>query len=403
MANLFFFTLWFPYKQGAEAFIENEISIAAKYFDHIYIIPMYRAGDMRTIPTNASVIEPNIIKPKDFIRGALKNIDILDLKSLIKEFFKESSFWSITHFKSFIVQSLSFITLRNSDALKLVLKYRHDDDIFYSYWGNGWGTVIPTLQGVKNTIVSRFHRFDLYSERGYIQLFRSTVLNRLDQAIFISKHGESYEHAAYPNINFDSVVSYLGTLDHGTTAKSNDGKIRVVSCSRIVKVKRVELIFKALLEINTPNIEWTHFGDGELMDNLRKLIDSSNHNFVINLPGNMSNGEIMNYYKTHMADVFVNVSSSEGLPVSIMEAISFDIPVVATNVGGTSEIVNSQTGILITSNPTSEEISKAISEILQRRFTPRQYWENNFNAENNYNKFYQNLIALNNHTSHDSI
>lgn len=73
MANLFFFTLWFPYKQGAEAFIENEISIAAKYFDHIYIIPMYRAGDMRTIPANASVIEPNIIKSKDFIRCTKKH------------------------------------------------------------------------------------------------------------------------------------------------------------------------------------------------------------------------------------------------------------------------------------------------------------------------------------------
>ena len=33
--------------------------------------------------------------------------------------------------------------------------------------------------------------------------------------------------------------------------------------------------------------------------------------------------------------VFLNVSSSEGVPVSIIEAMSFGIPCIATNVGGT--------------------------------------------------------------------
>lgn len=55
-------------------------------------------------------------------------------------------------------------------------------------------------------------------------------------------------------------------------------------------------------------------------------------------------------YSEHPVDVFINLSTNEGVPVSIMEAISFDIPIVATDVGGTSEIVTDETGILVSSN-----------------------------------------------------
>ena len=62
-------------------------------------------------------------------------------------------------------------------------------------------------------------------------------------------------------------------------------------------------------------------------------------------------------------DIFINVSSSEGLPVAIMEAISFDIPIIATNVGGTSEIVTPETGILIAPDSAPELIAARIREL----------------------------------------
>ena len=42
-------------------------------------------------------------------------------------------------------------------------------------------------------------------------------------------------------------------------------------------------------------------------------------------------------------DLFINTSSSEGVPVSIMEALSVGIPIIATDVGGTKEIVTKTT------------------------------------------------------------
>ncbi|NJK95527.1 MAG: glycosyltransferase [Bacteroidales bacterium] len=53
--------------------------------------------------------------------------------------------------------------------------------------------------------------------------------------------------------------------------------------------------------------------------------------------------------------MFLNTSLSEGVPVSVMEALSFGLPVIATDVGGTGELINDEVGMLI--NP---EISPAL-------------------------------------------
>ena len=55
----------------------------------------------------------------------------------------------------------------------------------------------------------------------------------------------------------------------------------------------------------------------------------------------------MNYYNTYEIDLFVNLSTIEGVPVSIMEAQSSGIPVLATDVGSSKEIVDDDNGFLI--------------------------------------------------------
>ena len=75
----------------------------------------------------------------------------------------------------------------------------------------------------------------------------------------------------------------------------------------------------------------------------------------------MVNSElIMSYYVNKQIDLFINVSNSEGVPVSIMEAMSAGIPILATNVGGTSEIVNNNNGKLLEKNINSLKLANEI-------------------------------------------
>ena len=89
---------------------------------------------------------------------------------------------------------------------------------------------------------------------------------------------------------------------------------------------------------------------------------------------------------------YVNLSTSEGIPVSIMEAMSYGIPVVATDVGGTSEaVVTGRSGLLIgvdgplRPGPLADMIIEALKpggSLADAE--PQLVWEERFDADVNY-------------------
>ena len=103
---------------------------------------------------------------------------------------------------------------------------------------------------------------------------------------------------------------------------------------------------------------------------------------------------MIGHYLHHPVDIFVNGSASEGLPVSIMEAISFNIPVIATNVGGTNEIVTSESGVLLDPHFSAQELADQIVRVYEHkdRFHPRRLWEEKFNAGKNYPRFISQIL-----------
>lgn len=88
------------------------------------------------------------------------------------------------------------------------------------------------------------------------------------------------------------------------------------------------------------------FGDGPDVEKIKKYIHEKNLGRYIICPGFEKN--ILSYLKD--ADMLVNPSLSEGLPNIVLEAMASQIPVIATNVGGLPEIINSDyNGILVPS------------------------------------------------------
>ena len=216
-------------------------------------------------------------------------------------------------------------------------------------------------------------------------------LRYTDKIFSISKLGKSYLKSRYPKFQHKIFCAYLGTQDHGTNPISLDtSTIHIVSCSSIISVKRLHLVVEILKSIKTQVI-WTHIGDGELRESLLLSARQLPENIHFNFKGEWSPSELFSFYKNESIDVFINCSSSEGIPVSIMEAISFGIPVIATEVGGTSEIVNEITGKLI---PLNFDPTVAASNIIdikkncspQVRIKIKQFWSEHFREEINYSE-----------------
>ena len=108
------------------------------------------------------------------------------------------------------------------------------------------------------------------------------------------------------------------------------------------------------------------------------------------------------YYKSLQPDLFINLSSSEGVPVSIMEAMSFGIPVIATSVGGNPEIVNNNNGYLISKHADKQDISLLIKNHFKlgdkekniKMNNALETWFNNYNADKNYSQFIDDILLL---------
>ena len=168
-----------------------------------------------------------------------------------------------------------------------------------------------------------------------------------------------------------------------------------MTCSYLTEVKRLSLLIKALAICKSP-ITWTHLGGGALLAQLTEQAQNSlPSNILWRFTGVLDNQEILEFYQREPADVFINMSSSEGLPVSIMEAMSYGIPVMATNVGGTAELVNADNGFLWSATVTPENIAQTIKDfhdlpMYQKRLKRQaafQTWRNVVNAESQYTYF----------------
>ena len=146
------------------------------------------------------------------------------------------------------------------------------------------------------------------------------------------------------------------------------------------------------------SVTWTHFGDGVQLKDL--LLWAKNHNIpnlTIEVKGRVPNTDILRYISDTALDVFINLSSSEGVPVSIMEAQSFGLPVIATDVGGTREILDVYSGVLLSSSPSTLEVVRAMETIIKKNFNRskiKESWKAIADADVNFKFFVDNLMNL---------
>lgn len=105
----------------------------------------------------------------------------------------------------------------------------------------------------------------------------------------------------------------------------------IIFIGRIIYAKGVQDLLEATKDME--KIKVIVVGDGNYLKELKRM-NFKNAIFV----GKKNQKEIVDYLS--IADVFVNPSYAEGLPTSVLEAGAMGVPVIATDVGGTREIIN---------------------------------------------------------------
>ncbi len=412
MSKLYLFTFEFPFGTQ-ETFLENEIPILADYYDEIVLVPEKAEGDRREIPANARVLELNQMNEYRFgrVSGLLQPSLILvmlgEFITLIKKTNirgKRLIIISFLHSVYNIMKQFLHNIYMGRELYRRLWDERTGRDVTcYAYWFGNWATSLAYLVRTRkiDRFIARAHRFDLYEEKrttGVIP-FRNFQLQMVDRLHCVSEDGARYIKEKYPRYSSKITVSRLGTHDWGLNPFREDkSAFMLVSCSNLIPVKRIGLLVEALLRIPFP-LKWIHFGDGELWDELHKRARTLPGNIMWEIRDRIPNRDLMKFYQQEPVDLFINVSASEGIPVSLMEAASFGIPLMATDVGGNAEIVTDRTGILLPSDPGPEEIARAVAEFtisekhsIKFREGVRAYWNEYYNAYINYNTFCKEML-----------
>lgn len=410
MKKLIFVTSKFPFG-GGETFIENEIRYLSTGYDKVYIFATEASGNetIRTVPSNVFVFpaKPKPITKKDYIPSLFKPLNIKEIifNCLGRHMFNQVS--AVCYFSACVNSS----SKRISDFLKLCDLAEEDEVTIYSYWLSTIGMCALNIKnqlkkyGNKTKCISRCHGFDVYADRTNINYlpFQKYLIENFDEIYPCSKSGADYLKERYPSQKDKISAKYLGVEDYfNFVFPKREEVFNIVSCSNVIPVKQVHLIAEALSKIFDKKILWTHFGDGEEFENLKSLsADILPDNIQTEFKGRIPNSDIYDYYNNNNnVNLFINVSSSEGLPVSIMEATSFGIPIIATDVGGTSEIVeNGINGFLLPKGFKTEELACLILQFIgcsDKEYeafckNARKTFEIKFNAKTNYNKFIEQI------------
>jgi len=139
------------------------------------------------------------------------------------------------------------------------------------------------------------------------------------------------------------------------------GGAMIISAGRLVPWKGfVELI--RVMEF-FPRAHLTIAGEGPEREHLQRIIDDKKVADRVSLRGNISRQELLALFKK--AAVFVLNSTYEGLPHIVLEALQARVPVIATDAGGTAELIQHEyNGLLI---PASDHhaLRAALQRLLQ--------------------------------------
>jgi glycosyltransferase involved in cell wall biosynthesis len=360
---------------------------------------------------NVSVIHVKVRKT-DYLRGFLYLFNG-DLWYQIIQAFRDGKFCLKFLKEILILMLLSDIHVRK--AKKIISRRMKSDDIYIMAAWFAIDAIAAAKLKRKYKKVYAFslaHSFEINPERNEFVKYWFNKLKHgyLDRITFIAnKMKDIYFKEVgdiYDKYLFKTEMKYLGSINrYGVAAyESNPENFRICTCSRLVALKRIDLLIRALYNWNRGKITWTHLGGGEPLETeLKEMaaeLQRANPDIEVIWKGEMLNDDVHRYYFDNAADLFINISESEGLPVTIMEAASYGIPSLATDVGGTSEIVNEKNGILMPKDVSPEELCGYIekfyilSEETKRgmRENAYLYWESNFNAEKNINAYFKEII-----------
>ncbi len=221
----------------------------------------------------------------------------------------------------------------------------------HSHWAGTTATltmVASTFSGIPWSFTA--HRWDIVENNLLKEKVQHASLAR-----FISEDGLRMARILGIGTAHNAQVLYMGVA-LPAEVKRQSGEWPIVICpARLVDVKGHRFLLEAwrILRKRGVHGELWLAGDGALRSQLQSFAQSFGLQHSVKFLGTLGHEELLRIYKEIPISAAVLASTDlgrgvhEGIPVALMEAMAYGIPVVATSAGGTPELVKPGTGLLV--------------------------------------------------------
>lgn len=343
-----------------EAFARPEAEALAKEFDRVVLVPVTDRGSL------APGLPENVTVARDIVDSAERKRKWL--RPLRHPVAALSCLSAPAYAMAAAMTGRALLNITRRMGLTAA------DTVAEAFWLDFPTSALAALRkshGIR--FVSRAHGYDILIRRA--AGLRARAIAASEGVMAVSAAGADALRNRFPAQAAKISSVRLGTpLPEGRTRHSEPGSRRInfLSVSRVVGLKRVDrcLTMAHAMAVARPDwqISWTHIGDGTDMDRLREDVAAKRRdNLTVSLPGEMPHAAVMDFLAREVVDWFMLLSETEGLPVSVLEAMSHGIPVIATDVGGMAEAVDDDCGILMAPDPEPEEFVRGIIPYIDSR------------------------------------
>ena len=218
------------------------------------------------------------------------------------------------------------------------------------------------------------------------KIIRNWSINKSNLIITPSQHLKTFIN----KIGFNKKILVINngvTIEQPNKAVFQNNIIQLLVVSRLVSQKNIDSIIKAVKVLENENIILNIVGDGSEINNLKLLVRKYELKEKVKFIGKIESLKLNEYLKD--ADIFIQASNYEGLPHSILEAINYEIPILSTEVGGCSVLLNKGERGYIIPLPVSEiGITEGIRTIINNKNEAKskvKLAKNYLNEEYNFN------------------
>ena len=142
-------------------------------------------------------------------------------------------------------------------------------------------------------------------------------------------------------------------------------------------------------------------GDGPEKNNLKKLVSENDLTDFVTFTGQLNKDELNKHYRE--SDIYIQASGYEGLPHTLLEAISHNLSIVSTPIGGTNEILEDNTNgwtidLIKGKYPDEKDIASKIKYLIEnkeedelKKYKANLLLEEKFNKEKNFQEYIKTI------------